>query len=1271
MGADPITIVAIIIAVGGAIYANNQIPDDPSDTGADITKQGSQASRNRVYGRCRTSCSNVWSNVNNRDNSKRVDVFSIGGVGKLKKIHQVYISDKQVFEFLDIDYTAPNSTDINEGVFGHDTPKDPFGVPITNIHLSDNFKKQKVSIQFRMGYQQETAMSLPITYGDGEWTVDHRGDTVPQVAIVADRNIKDEGIVIMTDRYPIVVEVTGDDVEDINGNPVDSRNAAYALLDYLTDKTGYGLAISKDYINLQTFAETASFVDTHNLFVNAEVKTENAFSDNILNLLSCFGGSLTINNGLICLLYEDIEISEYSLDRDNIVKDSLTVRPASSQNYYNAVTTTYKSGPNREGEDDFMLPADIINHPDYIEDQEILNKTIKMPYTIDGSLDGAGDVEVQGAVKFLTNREYRKRLFQQTCSLDVDLMDFPNLQIWSVIDVTEPLYNWDKKKFRVLEINSSLNSEQFNIATLTLSEYDDFIYTGIDDGAAGNPPSDGTDVTSPANLTFTQEAWVTDGYGTLSWNPTFFSLSAEYDVQYKLSSEESWTTAGKTSDFELKISNLKPTNYDFRVRVNDYLLGTSNWAQISETVISPPSVLPSVKNLAADFSTKTVFVTWDSILDEPLGGTSTTDPNSGGATGTVKDVFSHYLVNISEATVDGGAHTFVKGYTVTEPKFDYTFDDNSKNGTGASRYIKAEVTVVSKTNSSSPIESVEVENSQMPQPSGVSVSGEFGQMFLSWDVPTQNDYFKTLVYASKTNNFTPSTANKIGEVLGGSHFNYLFEPDDPNVPETFYVKFVHRDYFQPIDGLAYSAQIQFTTQSLDTLLPDFPSELADIRDPNRQQTSTGEMIMNVASENKRVVTGYGMYAKDSGDSLFIIAANEFVVASGGYAQWDENITYSSGDKVSFHVDDSTQSTWIALRETTGDSPPSSPSDWDMILANSFQSAFYIDSESEQLLIRTATIEDLNASKITTGTLGAAVIYGGVIQGGQIASDSRVTAGSGEDIAALDGADALWRLYAGSSYSNRATAPFRVDKDGKLYANSAEIEGKVTMTSGGVAGWKIDANNIYSGATPQTNNQYDTNGITLSSSGGIRSRFFRVDTNGDAFFSGNISGAFGTFSGNIQAAQILGDIVTAITKTTTERVQSSVGDTSAMVTFNVVTARPYDRTMVISGFKINLDIGDVSTTTPTRAVLVVSSSDTSISDVLSAELKSNAYGSSGGDMVADYFVDNLTIEVPANTSPSISVLLRVLHAGSGATFLDWTAEVVDSTALLYTTGGDLS
>jgi len=83
--------------------------------------------------------------------------------------------------------------------------------------------------------------------------------------------------------------------------------------------------------------------------------------------------------------------------------------------------------------------------------------------------------------------------------------------------------------------------------------------------------------------------------------------------------------------------------------------------------------------------------------------------------------------------------------------------------------------------------------------------------------------------------------------------------------------------------------------------------------------------------------------------------------------------------------------------------------------------------------------------VATNEVRAAHIKAGTITGDKISSATTITAGSGDNVGVLDGADATWRIYAGSA--TPSSAPFRVDQTGVLYASGATISGTITIGGG--------------------------------------------------------------------------------------------------------------------------------------------------------------------------------------------------------------------------------
>jgi hypothetical protein len=89
--------------------------------------------------------------------------------------------------------------------------------------------------------------------------------------------------------------------------------------------------------------------------------------------------------------------------------------------------------------------------------------------------------------------------------------------------------------------------------------------------------------------------------------------------------------------------------------------------------------------------------------------------------------------------------------------------------------------------------------------------------------------------------------------------------------------------------------------------------------------------------------------------------------------------------------------------------------------------------------------------------------------------------------------------------------------------------------GTVGGWELAGDAIYSGTKNTTG--YNTGaGITLAAVGSIHSKNFYIDTSGNGFFKGNLTGASGTFSDTVT----VGSGATAISMTSTGGVGSLIG-----------------------------------------------------------------------------------------------------------------------------------
>lgn len=102
----------------------------------------------------------------------------------------------------------------------------------------------------------------------------------------------------------------------------------------------------------------------------------------------------------------------------------------------------------------------------------------------------------------------------------------------------------------------------------------------------------------------------------------------------------------------------------------------------------------------------------------------------------------------------------------------------------------------------------------------------------------------------------------------------------------------------------------------------------------------------------------------------------------------------------------------------------------------------------------------------------------------IASKGRFITGYKDDVVIMDAQDPTWRLWVGTA--DPATAPFRVDKAGKMYATGAEISGTIIADLGEIAGWQITATQIISPDDPNGFNiVLDSSDVSIDFGGNVK------------------------------------------------------------------------------------------------------------------------------------------------------------------------------------------
>lgn len=99
------------------------------------------------------------------------------------------------------------------------------------------------------------------------------------------------------------------------------------------------------------------------------------------------------------------------------------------------------------------------------------------------------------------------------------------------------------------------------------------------------------------------------------------------------------------------------------------------------------------------------------------------------------------------------------------------------------------------------------------------------------------------------------------------------------------------------------------------------------------------------------------------------------------------------------------------------------------------------------------------------------------------------------------------VYIGTNGIALGSGNFRVDSNGKLYANSGTFSGTIYADGGTIGGWKIYANSLSN----------RDGSISLNPDGLKLGNQLNVDNQGNATFGGKLSAATGSFSGELVAA----------------------------------------------------------------------------------------------------------------------------------------------------------
>jgi len=387
------------------------------------------------------------------------------------------------------------------------------------------------------------------------------------------------------------------ETEEYNNNPVN------VLLDYLRNTT-YGKGLANDYFDWdsiklaaqqceQTVPYTSSTTGKFSVF-DGYIETSESLLNNVKTILASFNGIMPYQSGKYFVkLHHGGNLADVDsapnpppvtmiINEDNLI-GGLRIAGESKQRKVNQLRVTYTDpDADYQPNDVFWPPSDGSVYSTYLtEDNGIpLDKQITLPHCTnrERALNMA-----ETLVK--TSRNKMAIQFSTTTAVtDVSVGDLVNIQNRNL--------NFDGY-FRV----ESMNLSPSGTLGFTASEHNSNDYVLDGQAAAASKPTinlpDPLLVSAPASVTVTSSGisstsgYVAQSQMRVTWTASTDPFTTDYIIQYKLSSDSTYITAGQTNDTTFFIGPVSTgEQYDVRVTARNELDRRSDYASAATHTVS-------------------------------------------------------------------------------------------------------------------------------------------------------------------------------------------------------------------------------------------------------------------------------------------------------------------------------------------------------------------------------------------------------------------------------------------------------------------------------------------------------------------------------------------------------------------------------------------------------------------------------------------------------------------------------------------------------------
>ncbi|WP_044177687.1 fibronectin type III domain-containing protein [Phytobacter massiliensis] len=581
-----------------------------------------------------------------------------------------------------------------------------------------------LQLEVKFGGDYTSTPTLAKHYAGTKWTDKFLGKGVVSIySVIRQTQSSLENNILTNDNFTMTVEMKGQKIYDFTtGTNIVSSCPVSQIYDYMTN-TIYGMGLDVSLINVDTFQECAAYCNAMKLYSNGAISYQDTYKKNIESILQTFAGITYVHAGQICLTVDRKTLPVQTFNESNMVGD-LKVITSGNQDYYNTLDCKFTSVENSYATDIIRIPSDISADEVIRSDGQVIPLSRDFTWIYD-----------KDTVTKMANSELRKARFALK-TIQFTTSEAWDLKVWDSITVTNTELGINGK-FKVLSKSVATDQQNVGYCQISAIEYPDAIFDGGDSlvfppaGTISGGAGDVLTVLPPTNLQVFKKGSITTGnVVTVDWDASEDPNLRGYYIYYKLSSTNSWTYAGQTSTLqtEFDIYDLvDDASYDFAVEAYNILNRRSD--KLTLTGITPQFnfKLPAVTGVVLANNTESVYVTdsgdfnirWDNQKSLRVNGRS------------FIEYFRYYIINI----YNGNA--LIETFYTQDNFFNYTLALNE------SKIRKPTIGIIAQgysTGTYSEEVRITVENKQCKQATGLTVTGGFGSLFVSWDKSIERDY---------------------------------------------------------------------------------------------------------------------------------------------------------------------------------------------------------------------------------------------------------------------------------------------------------------------------------------------------------------------------------------------------------------------------------------------------------------------------------------------------------------------------------------------------